>query len=91
MWSSTQTRPDIFNTVGTVARYCSAPTPVQRRAALGFFVRLRRTSKFGIMFERGIVGGLNVQVFVDADYAGMVAHRRSETGGFVMCGRPCVS
>ena len=91
MWSSTQTRPDIFNTVGTVARYCSAPTPVQRGAALGFFVRLRRTSKFGIMFERGIVGGLNVQVFVDADYAGMVAHRRSETGGFVMCGRPCVS
>ena len=44
VWSSTQTRPDISNTVGAVARCCAVPTPVQQRAALGFFVRLRRTS-----------------------------------------------
>ena len=44
MWSSTQTRPDISNTVGAVARCCASPNPVQQRAALGFFVRLRRTS-----------------------------------------------
>ena len=44
MWLSTQTRPDISNTVGAVARCCAVPTPVQQRAALGFFVRLRRTS-----------------------------------------------
>ena len=42
-------------------------------------------------FERGTVGGLNVQVFADAGYAGMAADRRSETGGLVMCGGPCVS
>jgi len=31
------------------------------------------------------VGGLNVQVFADADYAGMAADSRSETRELVMC------
>ena len=44
MWSSTQTRPDISNTVGAVASCRAEPTPVRQRAALGFFVRWRRTS-----------------------------------------------
>ena len=39
VWSSTQTRPDISNTVGAVASCCTEPTPVQQRAALRFFVR----------------------------------------------------
>ena len=37
------------------------------------------------------MGGMNVQVFADADYASIAADRRSETGGLVMCGDPCVS
>ena len=91
MWWSTPTRPDISNAVRAPTRYCAAPTPVQRRAALGFLVRLRQTSEFGIKFERGTVGGLNVQGFADAVYDGMAADRRSETGGLVTCGGPCVS
>ena len=85
MWWSTPTRPDISNAVRAPTRYCAAPTPVQRRAALGCFVHLRRTSRFANTFEGGTVGGLNVQVFADADYAGMAADSRSETGELVMC------
>ena len=37
------------------------------------------------------MGGLNAQVFADADYAGMAADKRSENGESVMCGGPCAS
>ena len=65
MWLSTQTRPDIFNAVKTVARYCSAPRSVHWRAALGILGYVRRTSGCGITFQRGAVGGVSLQVFAD--------------------------
>lgn len=52
---------------------------------------MRRTSYFWIAFQRGSVGGLNLQVFADADYASKAADGRSVSGGLVMCGGACVS
>ena len=91
MWLSTQTRPDISNAVRAVARYCASPKFVHWKAALGILGYVRRTSSFGITFQRGTVGGLSMQVFADADYASKAADRRSVSGGLVMCGGACVS
>ena len=85
MWLSTQTRPDIST------RYCAAPKLVHWRAALGILGYVRRTSSFEITFRRGTTGGLNLQVFADADYASKAADRRSVSGGLVMCRGACVS
>ena len=67
MGLSTQTRPDISNAVRAVGRYCAAPKRVHWRAALGILGYVRRTSSFGITFQRGWVEGLNLQAFADAD------------------------
>ena len=91
MWLSTQTRPDISNAVRAVARYCAAPKSIHWRVALGILGYVRRTSSFGITFQRGTVAGLSMQVFADADYASKAADRRSVSGGLVMCGGACVS
>ena len=45
----------------------------------------------GITFQRGVVRGLSMQVFVYADFASKATDRRSVSGGLVMCGDVCVS
>ncbi|CAB1103333.1 unnamed protein product [Ectocarpus sp. CCAP 1310/34] len=90
MWLATQTRPDIANAV-RAARYCASPKMVHWKAALGILGYVRRTSWMGITFERGVVTGMSMQVFVDADYASKAADRRSVSGGLVMCGGGCVT
>ena len=91
MWLSTQTRPDISNAVRAVARYCASLKFVYWKAALGILGYVRRTSSFGITFQRGTSAGLNLQVFADADYASVAADRRSVSAGLMMCGGGCVS
>ncbi|CAB1107675.1 unnamed protein product [Ectocarpus sp. CCAP 1310/34] len=91
MWLATQTRPDIANAVRAVARYCASPKMVHWKAALGILGYVRRTSWMGITFENGVVTGMSMQVFVDADYASKAADRRSVSGGLVMCGGGCVT
>ena len=91
MWLLTQTWPDISNPVRPVARYCAAPKFVHWRAALDILGYVRWTSSFGINSQRGIVGGLSLQVFADADYASKAADKKSVSGGLVICGGACVS
>ncbi|CAB1102712.1 unnamed protein product [Ectocarpus sp. CCAP 1310/34] len=91
MWLATQTRPDIANAVRAVAWYCASPKMVHWKAALGILGYVRRTSWMGITFERGVVTGMSMQVFVDADYASKATDRRSVSGGLVMCGGGCVT
>ena len=64
MWLSTQTRPDISNAASAVARYGASPEFVYWRAALGTLGYVRRTSSFGITFQRGTSAGLNLQVLL---------------------------
>ena len=47
------TRPDISNAVRSVARYCSAPKAIHRKAALGILANINGNSGFGITYQRG--------------------------------------
>ena len=91
MWLATQTRPDIANAVRAVARYCASPKEVHWNAAIGILGYVKRTSSFGITFQRGSYAGLDMQVYADADYASKATDRRSVSGGLVMCGGGCIS
>ncbi|CAB1101917.1 unnamed protein product [Ectocarpus sp. CCAP 1310/34] len=88
---ATQTRPDIANAVRAVARYCASPKRVHWNAAMDILGCARRTSHFGISFQRGTVKGFSLQGYADADFASKAAHRRSVSGGIVTCGGGAVS
>ena len=90
MWLATQTRPDIANAVRAVARYCAEPREIHWKTALGILAYIKGTSGYGITFQRGLMDGLLMQVFADADYASKATDRRSVSGGLVMCGGACV-
>ncbi|CAB1116924.1 unnamed protein product [Ectocarpus sp. CCAP 1310/34] len=51
----------------------------------------RRTSHFGLSFQRVTVKGLSLQGYADADFASKAADRRSVSGGIVTCGGGAVS
>lgn len=85
LWVSLLTRPDLANSVRSVARYCSAPKLIHWKAALSILGYAVRTSSFGISFQRGTVAGLNLLAWADADYASRATDRRSISGGVVMC------
>ncbi|CAB1107109.1 unnamed protein product [Ectocarpus sp. CCAP 1310/34] len=91
MWLATQTRPDIANAVRAVARYCASPKLVHWNAAMDILGYARRTSHFGISFQRGTVEGLSLQGYADADFASKAADRRSVSGEIVACGAGAVS
>ena len=87
IWLSISTRPNIANNaVRAVARYCSAPRAIHWKAALGILEYINGTSKYGIIFQRGTLSGISLEVFPNADYASKATDRRSVSGGLIMCG-----
>ena len=48
------------------------------------------TSSFGIIFQRGMVGGDRMELFVDSDFASKATDRRSVSGAVVMFAGACV-
>ena len=86
MWLSISTRPDISNAVLAVARYCTAPRAFHWKAVLGILEYINGTSEYGIMFQRGTLSSVSLEVFADADYASKATDRRSVSGGVIMCG-----
>ena len=90
MWLAISTRPNIFNTVRSVARYCSAPKAVHWKSTLGILAYINGTCGFGITYQRGITVGISLEVFADADYASRATDRRSVSGGAIMCAGACV-
>ena len=85
MWLATQTGPDIANAVRGVAICCGSPQQVYYwKTTLGNLGYVRRTSWMGITFQRDVVNGLSMQVFVDADYMSKATDRRSVPGGLGM-------
>ncbi|CAB1113036.1 unnamed protein product [Ectocarpus sp. CCAP 1310/34] len=91
MWLATQTRPDIANAVRAIAKYCASPKLVHWNAAMDILGYARRTSHFGISFQRDTVEGFSLQGYADADFASKAADRRSVSGGIVTCGGGAVS
>ena len=85
LWIALLTRPDIMNSVRVVARYCSSPKLIHRKAARSILGYAVRTSYFGISFQKGTLTGISLISFGDADYASRSTDRRSVSGGVVMC------
>ena len=91
MWLANQTRPDILNEVRAVARYSHSPKLVHWKAALYILQYIRLTSDHGITFQRGMGSGVDLELYVDSDFANRGTHRRSVPGGIVICAGACVS
>ena len=90
MWLANQTRPDMLNAVRAVARYSHAPKRLHWQAAMHVLMYVRFTSSFGITFQRGMVGGDRMELFVDSDFASKATDRRSVSGAVVMFAGACV-
>ena len=90
MWLAISTRPDISNSVRSVAKYCPAPKAVHWISALGILAYINGTCGFGITYQRGTTVGISLEVFADADYASIATSRRFVSGGAVMCAGGCV-
>ena len=91
MWLANQTHPDILNAVRAVATYSHAPKFVHWKTALHISMYVKFTSSYGITFQKGTEGGVNLEVYVDSDYASKATDRRSVSGNVVMCVGACVS
>ena len=90
MWLANQTRPDILNAVRAVARYSHAPKRLHWQAAMHVLMYVRFTSSFRITFQRRMVGGDRMELFVDSDFASKATDRRSVSGAVVMFAGACV-
>ena len=84
MGLANQTRPDIRNAVRAVARYLHAPKRLHWQATMHVLRYVRFTSSFEITFQRGMVGGDRMELFVDSDFASKATDRRSVSGAVVM-------
>ena len=84
MWLVNQTRPDILNAVRAVARYSRTPKRLHWQAAMHVLMYVRFTSSFGITFQRGMVGGDRMEIFIDPDFASKATGRRSVSGAVVV-------
>ena len=91
MWLANQTRHDILNAVRAVARYSHSPIFVHWKAALRIIQYIRLTSGHGITFQRGMGSGVDLELYMDSDFASRDTNRRFVSGGVVMCAGACES
>jgi hypothetical protein len=74
----TTTRPDIQFVVNMISRFMSSPTDIHYAAAKRVLRYLKGTSDYGIWYQSG--GRGNLEVFTDSDYAGDIEDRKSTSG-----------
>ena len=91
MWLANQTRPGMLNAVRAVARYSHSPKPVHWKVALHILQYIRLTSGHGITFQRGMGSVVDLELYVDSEFASRDTNRRSVPEGVVMCAGACVS
>ena len=91
MWLANQTRPDMLSAVRAVARYSHSSKLVHWKATLHILQYIRLTSGHGITFQRGMGSGVDLELYVDSDFASRGTNRRSVSGVVVMCAGACVS
>ena len=77
-WLAQTTRPDIAFASSALARFLVEPTEEHWRIGVGVVDFLSSTRDLGIAFDGS--RGIDLRVFVDADYAGCLETRRSTTG-----------
>ena len=96
MWIANQTRPDIADAVRAIARFSHDPKPIHYKSAQKILGYLNATSNLGLTFRRdsdlGVVHlELDLETYVDADYAHMAEDRCPVSGVTVSCGCALVS
>ena len=91
IWLANQTCPDILNAVRAVARYSHSSELVHSKAALHILQYIILTSGHGTTFQRGMGSGVDLELYVDSDFASRDTDRLSVSGGVVMCAGACVS
>jgi transposase InsO family protein len=88
-WLSTNTRPDIATSVGTLCRFISNPGKQTWKAALRVLSYLSGTLDRGVTYKHQAEGAHSLQGYSDADWAGDPDTRRSTTGYvFTFAGGP---
>ena len=80
MWLANHARPDIRNAVRAVARYSAARKVTHWQAALRIAMCITSTSTYGVTFPRGLSSGVQLELYVDADYAHEANDRNSVSG-----------
>jgi hypothetical protein len=86
MYAALATRPDLCQPVGVLAQFVSSPGQ-EHWAALKQVLRyVNDTTKHGLLFTKGSKSEIDIEGFVDADWAGNPDNRRSTTGyAFYVC------
>ena len=89
MWLVVISRPDITNAVRAVSRHSNSPAEKHWKAMLQIIRYLLGTKGLSLTFEWG--SGLEISVFVDANYAEKADDRRSVSGVSVTVGKSSAS
>lgn len=84
MYAGVCTRPNLSMAVGRLSRYLEKPSIVHWNAAKCVLKYLMATKRVGLNYEGE---GVDLNCYVDTDWAGDVATRRSTSGMIVMLGR----
>ena len=83
------TRPDIAAALGVVNQFASNPGETHWKAAKQILRYLKGTQDFGICFNGSESAEVRLNGFVDADWAGDLGSRKSQSGYvFQLCGGP---
>ncbi|CAM9252057.1 unnamed protein product, partial [Discosporangium mesarthrocarpum] len=75
LWAANMSRPDISNSVRSLARYSQDPSEEHWKGAIRVLQYLHGSREQGIVYEQG--RGLELAAFADSSFAGDRAHRRS--------------
>nr|GEU96267.1 putative RNA-directed DNA polymerase [Tanacetum cinerariifolium] len=78
------TRSDIAYAVGVVSQFMHQPQVDHMHAVLRIVRYLKGTTSHGVLFKTN--GHLNIQIFTDADWAGVKGNKRSTSGYFSLVG-----
>ena len=88
-YAATLTRPDIAYAVSAVGRYNSNPTQSHMDAVDHIFAYLAATASKGPTYRRSAT--LNLEGYVDSDFAGCPDTRKSTTGWIFLLGGTAIS
>lgn len=78
------TRPDIAYAVGVLSQFMHKPQNDHMEAALRVVRYLKGTPGRGVLFQKN--GHLDIEAYIDADWAGNPVDRRSTSGYFTFVG-----
>jgi len=88
-YAAMSTRPDIAGALGSVNQFASSPSETHWQAAKRILRYLKGTLDHGICFNGNTDTKVVLSGFVDADWAGDVTTRKSQSGYvFQLCGGP---